>query len=98
MLALLSATSLRGVDTGRLGLAHVSNIGDQFAVLVTAAKTGAVVFTAQRNGDGFPPAGVVLPIPPSDSRVFPATWIDWPGPVSQAGILSNAPRAPPHLS
>lgn len=96
MLALLSATSLRGVDTGRLGTAHLSNIEDQFAVLVTTAKTGGAVFAAQRNGDGLPPSEGVLPVPPNDSRVIPATWTDWPGPVSQARLLSNAPRAPPH--
>lgn len=96
MLALLSATSLRGVDTGRLGSVHVSNIEDQFAVLVTTAKAGGAVFTAQRNDNGLPPPwGGVRPVPPNDSRVIPATWTEWRGPVSQARVLSNAPRAPP---
>ena len=97
MLALLSATSLRGVDTGRLGSAHVSNIENQFAVLVTTAKAGGAVFTAQRNDDGFPPPwGGVRPVPPIDGQIIPATWTGWQGPVSQARVLSNAPRAPPH--
>ncbi|RJE87325.1 hypothetical protein [Paracoccus onubensis] len=94
LLALLSATSLRGTDTGRLGSAHISKLGDQLAVLVTT-KANSVVFTAQRDNDGFPPSAGTLPMPPDDNRMMPVTWTGWAGPVPQAGILPHAPRAPP---